>query len=178
MARMSNLVLENVQIMFRNFSGKEGQYNAAGDRNFVLFLDPDSAESMAKDGWNIKELKPREEGDIPQSYVQVAVSYNPKARPPRVVMITSRGRTPLSEDEVAILDWADISTVDLIINPYQWEVNGKTGIKAYLQSIFVTIHEDELDLKYADVPDSAQNTIHNPSFTPPEDDNNPPWDRD
>jgi hypothetical protein len=59
----------------------------------------------------------------------------------------------LHEDEVEILDWADIQMTDLIVRPYEWAVNGKTGIKAYLQSIFVTIQEDELELKYADIDD-------------------------
>ena len=43
--------------------------------------------------------------------------------------------------------------MDLILNPYEWAVNGKTGVKAYLKSIFVTIQEDELERKYADVPE-------------------------
>ena len=68
-------------------------------------------------------------------------------------MITSRGRTTLKEDECELLDWADITTADLIVRPYEWAVNGKTGIKAYLQSIFVTIQEDALELKYADLDD-------------------------
>lgn len=74
-------------------------------------------------------------------------------------MITSRGRTPLGEDEVSILDWADLANVDLIVNPYHWDVNGRQGVSAYLQTIFATIEEDELELKYADVPDSAQSAI-------------------
>lgn len=160
MAQPQSITFEDVRIGFRNFSGNEGQYNRAGDRNFVIFLNPEDAEQMEKDGWNIKFLKPREDEDEPQAYVQVTVGY--KGRPPRVMMVTSRGKTPLGEAEVNILDWADIQQSDLIIRPYEWEVNGKTGIKAYLQSIFVTIREDELDLKYADVMDSGQSTMVRP----------------
>lgn len=157
MAKMSNIVLEDVRIGFRNFSGKEGQYNREGDRNFAVFLPEDIAEQMRADGWNVKYLKPREEDDEPQAYIQVSCSY--KARAPRVVMVTSRGRTPLGENEVDILDWANIEKTDLIIRPYEWAVSGKTGVKAYLQSIFVTIEEDALERKYANVPTTAQNSI-------------------
>lgn len=151
------VILEDVRILFRNFSGKEGQYNREGDRNFAVLLEDNLADAMARDGWNVKYLKPREEGDSPQPYIQVAVNF--RGRPPRIVMITSRGRTTLTEDEVNILDWAEIKHVDLIVRPYEWVVNKKTGVKAYLQSIFITIEEDPLELKYADVPDSAQNCI-------------------
>jgi hypothetical protein len=143
--------MEGVRIVFRNFAGKEGMYNREGDRNFAVLLDDDVAEAMAKDGWNIKWLKPREDDEEQheQAYLQVSVNF--KGRPPRIVMVTSRGRTNLGEDEVDVLDWADIQNVDLIVRPYEWAVNGKTGIKAYLQSIFVTIEEDELEQKYADL---------------------------
>lgn len=155
--RRNNITMEGVRIVFRNFSGKEGQYNREGDRNFSVLIDADLASRMRRDGWNVKQLKPREEGDLPQDYVPVAVSY--KGRPPRIVMITSRGRTNLGEEEISILDWVEIKNVDLIVQPYEWVVNGKTGVKAYLQAIYVTIQEDPLELKYADVQDSAQNCI-------------------
>jgi hypothetical protein len=152
MARNDNTVMmEDVRIIFRNFAGKEGMYNREGDRNFAVLLDEDVAQAMAADGWNVKWLKPREEGDEEQAYLQVSVNF--RGRPPRIVMITSRGRTTLGENEVELLDWADIRQTDLIIRPYEWAVNGKTGIKAYLQSIFVTIEEDALELKYGDIED-------------------------
>ncbi len=149
----NTVLMEGVQIIFRNFSGKEGQYNRAGDRNFAVLISEEIADAMSKDGWNIKHLKPREDDDeeraIPQAYLSVSVNFN--GRPPRVVMITSRGRTNLDEDQVEVLDWADIINVDLIVRPYEWTVNGKSGIKAYLQSIYVTIEEDELERKYAEL---------------------------
>lgn len=148
----NTVLMEGVRIVFRNFAGKEGQYNREGDRNFAVLLDDKVADAMAEDGWNIKWLKPREdaeEGESEQAYIQVSVNY--KGRPPRVVQITDRGRTNLDEHSCEVLDWVDIKNVDLIIRPYAWDVNGKTGIKAYLQSIYVTIDEDELEKKYADL---------------------------
>lgn len=159
MARLENtLLMEGARIVFRNFAGKEGMYNKEGDRNFCVLLDPDVAEQMDNDGWNIKTLKSREEGEPGTPYIQVNVGF--KGRPPKVVMITSRGRTDLSEDSIELLDWAEIKNVDLIIRPYNWEVNGNAGVKAYLKSLFMTIEEDFLDLKYAEVPDAAQSPVH------------------
>lgn len=148
----NTVLMEGVRIIFRNFAGKEGQYNREGDRNFAVLLDEETAQAMAEDGWNVKWLKPREdadEGEADQPYIQVSVNFT--GRPPNIVQITSRGRTNLGEDEVELLDWADIVNADLIVRPYHWEVNGKTGVKAYLQSLYVTIEEDELQKKYADL---------------------------
>jgi hypothetical protein len=145
----NNVTLEGVRIVFRNFSGNETQYNAAGKRNFNVVLDEAMANLLESDGWNVKRKPPKEEGDDPFNVLHVTVSY--KGRPPRVIMISSRGRTTLDEETVDLLDFADIENVDMIIRPYDWEVNGNTGRKAYLHAIYVTIHEDELELKYADV---------------------------
>lgn len=144
------LIMEDARVVFRNFAGAEGMYNREGDRNFCVLLEDDLAEDMRADGWNIKRLKPRGDDEQGTAYIQVSVGF--KGRPPRMVMITSKGRVELDEDSCILLDWADIEKVDLIIRPYHWIVNGRTGVKAYLKSIFVVIHEDYLELKYADVP--------------------------
>lgn len=141
-----NKILEDVVIAFRNFAGKEDTYNREGDRNFAILLDDDQAEEMLRDGWNVKHLKARDDEETPQAYIQVAVSY--KNRPPKIGMVTSKGLTYLGEGEVEMLDWVDIETADVTLNPYEWAVNGKTGVKAYVQSLFIKIEEDYLQLKW------------------------------
>lgn len=152
-----NIRIEGARIGFRNFSGEEGRFNPKGRRNFCVFLDEDIAKDMEKEGWNVKWLQPREEGDEPQAYLQVKLVFG--KIPPKIVLVTGRGKTRLDEDTVNILDWAEIQNVDLVIRPYNWEVNGNTGVSAYIKTMYVTLREDEFESKYYDVPDSAASAM-------------------
>ena len=154
---MENIIVENAKIAFKNFSGKEGQFNPEGKRNFCLILDPELAEKLHADGWNVRTLIPKDDDEIPQPYIQVSVSF--LAKPPKIVLVTSRGKTLLTEETVGMLDWAEITNVDLSVTPYQWSVAGKNGVKAYLKNMYVTIQEDEFEKKYDDIPDSAMGSI-------------------
>lgn len=151
---MDNLVIENAQLIFKNFSGKEGTFNPKGQRNFCVILDPEVAKNLKKDGWNVKELKPREEGDIPTQILKVNVKFG--HRPPNIVIVSTGGKSRIDESEVNMLDWAEIEKVDLTINPYEWEP-GK--FSAYLKSLYATIEVDPLEEKYSDVKDSAKTCI-------------------
>ncbi len=154
--RLDNLIVEDARIIFRNFAGEEKQFNPAGERNFALVIDNAIAPAMINDGWNIKFLKPREEGDDPQAMLKVKVSY--KRKPPTVVLITQKGngkvRTTLPEDMIEMLDYIDIAKVDLVVNPSWYDFNGRQGYSAYLKSIYVTLLQDDLEKKYADIPEA------------------------
>lgn len=163
--RPGSVTIRDARIIFRNFSGKEGMYNREGDRNFAVILDSEIAERLKQDEWNVKYLKPREEGEEPTPYVSVAVSY--RQRPPTAILVSSRGRTSLGEEDIHILDIVDIERVDLVINPSRWtQPGGKTGIKAYLQSIYVTMYEDDLAKEY-NMPEVS--TVNGPAMSSDDD---------
>lgn len=144
--RISNISVENARIIFRNFAGKESKFNAKGKRNFCLVLDNDVAEDLKDIGWNIKYLSPRDPDDVSQAYLQVAVAFD--NFPPKIWLITGGKKTELNEETVSVLDYAEIENVDVIVRPYIWEVNGKSGVKAYVKNMYVTIAENEFEKKY------------------------------
>lgn len=148
------VMFEDAKIIWRNFSGEEKQYNRQGERNFAVVLDDETYETLLAEGWNAKRTKPREndDGEMEPGTPHLPVKVGYKAKPPMVVLITSSGRTNLTKDTIGTLDWAEIRNVDLIVRAYEWDVNGKTGITAYLQSMYVTIEEDALMMKYGHAP--------------------------
>jgi hypothetical protein len=83
-----NLIIENARIIFRNFSGAGDKFNREGNRNFsVVIDDPNMAEDLVRDGWNVKVLKPRDPEDEPTNYLPVTVNMNGNVR---VRMVTKR----------------------------------------------------------------------------------------
>lgn len=155
MRYIDDLTIENAKIKFRNFSGKETKYNRSGTRNFcVVIEDENTAEQLIRDGWNIKTS---EYNDEKEYYLQVAVNFN--NIPPKIHLITSKNKVLLNEETAGTLDYAEIKNVDLIIRPYSWEVNGNSGIKAYLKTMYVVIREDKFASKYENYGDDDSNEI-------------------
>lgn len=150
MAGRETITIEDARIIFRNFSGRAGRFNNEGDRSFSLLLDEALANRLRDQGFNVKPLQNRDPDEPPRFHLPVKVSY--KGRPPRVVLLSGPNRVALDQSTIGSVDFAEIEHADLTITPYDWEVNGNRGRKAYLRSAYITTTYDELDAKYMEEP--------------------------
>lgn len=148
MAKREYLEIENAQLKWPNFSGRPTDFKPQGGVRSVnvVLEDDEMTQKLIDDGWNVKIKAPREEGDEPLKYLEVFIRFD--NFPPKVYMVSSRNKVELDEDTIGDLDNYEIESADLIINPYNWEANGKTGIKAYLKTGYFNIVEDRFAAKY------------------------------
>lgn len=143
------LQIDEARIIYRNFSGAPSKFNREGDRNFAVVInDEEIKDALIEEGWNVKIKAPREEGDEPFMYLPVKVKFN--ERGPKVYLKSGKATNRLDEESVDCLDHVDIVSVDMDIRPYDWEVQGKTGRTAYLQSIWVTQEVDRFADRFAE----------------------------
>lgn len=141
------LQFDDAKIIYRNFAGVGSKFNREGDRNFAVIIeDEDVANELIEAGWNIKIKPPRDEEDTPFMYLPVKVKFNDRG--PSVYLESGSANRKLDEESIACLDDIDILSVDLDIRPFDWEVNGKTGRTAYLQSIRVIQEVDRFAARY------------------------------
>lgn len=152
---LNNINLENATLIFKNFSGRVSEYNKDGSRSFGVLIDDDLAGRLENDGWRVKYLRPREDDpdDHRQAWLPVKVKFN--NYPPLITLINSRGKKRLDEDTVEQLDWSRFKKCDLVIRPYNYpEIAGRpAGVAAYLKAMYVTLDEDEFEMRYNDIPD-------------------------
>lgn len=155
MERNNKLAIDNARIIFKNFTGKDDKFGREGDRSFSIVIEDDAlAEQLANDGWNVKPLTPRDPDEKVNHFIKVKISF--KVRPPKIWLLTNHKRTLLDEDTIATLQYARIENADVVVNPWRWEVNGKTGIAAYLETLYVKIEDDPFADKYADYESSDE----------------------
>ena len=142
------LQIDDAKIIFRNFEGRGDKYNREGDRNFSLLIeDPDTADALTENGWNVKIKPGRDDDEGPFMRLPVKVKFTDYG--PNVYLVTGDRRNELDEESIGCLDNIDIESVDLDIRPYDWEVNGRTGRTAYLQSMQVVQRIDRFAARYA-----------------------------
>lgn len=155
MERNNKFAIDNARIIFKNFTGKDDKFGREGDRSFSIVIEDDAlAEQLANDGWNVKPLTPRDPDEKVNHFIKVKISF--KVRPPKIWLLTNHKRTLLDEDTIATLQYARIENADVVVSPWRWEVNGKTGIAAYLETLYVKIEDDPFADKYADYESSDE----------------------
>lgn len=140
----NNITIRNAQIIFRNFAGRPGRYNAEGIRSFsVVIDDPEFADHLKADGWNVKGGGVDDEGNERNPYLPVAVSFDPY--PPRIMQFQDGGgEVIINADNAFMLDDAEIEYCDMVIRPYNWKRDDGSygGVKAYLKDLKVVTRRD------------------------------------
>ena len=139
--------IDDARIIFKNFEGRGDKFNREGDRNFSLLIeDPNTADAMKKQGWNVKIKEGRDPDEGPFMRLPVKVKFTEYG--PTVYLNSAGNVVKLNEESIGCLDNIEIETVNMDIRPYDWEVNGKTGRTAYLQSMEVIQRIDRFAARY------------------------------
>ena len=150
MANVNNINIEGATIIWKNFSGERDKFNP-GKRGFSVVIDDSvMADELKQEGWNVKERPLQEGADPSEQEWTLPVKLNMN-RYTQVWLIVGNHKTLMNEDTVAQLDVVDIVNCDISIRPYEWEMSGRTGITAYVDSMYVTIRENKFAEKYADL---------------------------
>ena len=167
----------NAEIIFRNFSGRETDYNRAGDRNFsVVIPSVEEAIRLYNAGWNV-QIRPKEQatrvemktacktfderiewlssrGELDDAlfHLKVSVSYKYPEKQPKIYLVRGDDHkmVRMTESNISTLDKAEIVNIDLTINPSYWSKAGRSGYMAFLKTAYVTIQESEVSMKYRD----------------------------
>ena len=135
------------EIIYRNFSGLGGEYNAEGKRNFnVVIRDEDVADELRNLGFRIKPKK-NEEGAYT---LKIHVNFSSKF-PPDVTYILGNKKISVDEENAYLLDKKIPECVDLRFVGYKGKKSRDNFLDAYLDVLFFEAKRDLLYEKHADV---------------------------
>ena len=156
--------ISHAQICFRNIAGKPTKFNAKGGvRDFAIVLDTyEDVQALIDMGFSVKYFNKKDENDPDVPFLKVKVNFNydketgTKLMSPHIYLIE---RDPSDPEKIIrktlvtpltaeIVDQAEIDYCDIVITPYPWEVNGRTGLAAYLEKMYVNLKIDEFESKY------------------------------
>lgn len=174
--KLDRVKLDSCELIFRNFSGTGGKFNREGNRNFCVILSEEEGKALKASGWNVKQRPPREDGEILPPYMKVSIGTDSflKGRTKIYRMDVDVDGTPrrdgngdivkavLTPETVGQLDSAYIVDAQVILSPYYYDIQGRSGISAYVDEMTVVVQMDPWTAKYEDFnpenPDSAMNT--------------------
>lgn len=153
----SVIPFQDAEIKYPNFAGRKSQFNRQGDRNFCIVIkDPEEAAELSAMGFNVKEKMPMvNEGD---SYwlLQVSLSYHEPGSgleflDPKAYLVVDGKLKPLTEETIGCIDRLDAECIDITVTagkPYEGR-DGNMRVRAWLDSIYVTIANNPVAAKYA-----------------------------
>ena len=162
--------IQNVKHLWKtNFSGEINDYNPAqrgvtgpdgqpiGHRRFTISLPEDVAEYLKSKGANIRVRPPQNPDD--ETLYSLECFIGEKFPPKPIYRISKDGKQSLTLATIGSLDSERIDHMDLDISFSPWEYAGKTGFKAYVNSIAVFVNDSEFESRYRDIRDLDGNAV-------------------
>lgn len=139
--------LEHAQILggvWRNFSKKARPeaYDDGTKRHFAVMLDDECAKNLTDLGFNVKFYQPKNSERPGYSYLDISIADWVIKSEKISVVSTDMVEVKQNFDTIGNLDYANnIDFADIEISPRRWEVNGSSGIKAWLSEMYVYLEE-------------------------------------
>ena len=148
------LVIENAEFFYRNFSGMPTALNPDGDYRVGVRIDGRRAKKLRSEGWNIKEAKNKGKKlwMLPVKIELHADSVLDKAKLNTTGSIMIQGHDvsyPITEFNAGFLDYAEIKSAKVRI--IGWEYKRKDGEKilvAYLRNCYVIVNNKMDTLRF------------------------------
>ena len=132
---------------WRNFSGADTQYSRGKIFFNVAIEDPQLLNTLLDRGFNVKEYVNKKRPDEePTHILKIVIKFNDFG--PKIQQYVEGSGTPviLDQDDIGMLDKADIIDCVIKIRPYDWTTaKGDKGVAAYLTELAVQIPHNRFD---------------------------------
>lgn len=149
--RLSIENLRNRDIIYRNFSGRQTQYNRNGNQKFSIVIDPAMGAKLAKEGWNVKSRPSKNDEEEEFCTLEVRVRFDLSFARPKIKQFTRNGSVVINEHNIANFDDAEFKQADIVLRQYAWtNPAGETGVSAQLAEMYVRLEEGVLEAKWAE----------------------------
>lgn len=170
------VTFKDVEMRWKNFSGKTDDFNPQGKRFFHIVLNEEMVNELRNvelttksgkivRGANVKTHVPKSgEGD-PMYTLKVLIG---DFFPEEVIRVTPTNRMKLTEDTIGNLDREYIEKAKVMVTLTPYERPGNTGITAYCRKLAVWIKEDNFDEDFRDIPEVGS-AKYSPADNDPDD---------
>ncbi len=147
---IEDLEVENAEVKwaFSHFDGRADTFNDDGDHNFTIMLPEDQARDLIAEGWNVRTMDGREEGDPSEYLLKVKISY--RFEPPKIFVIKGTRKFRASESDLVDIKRSTCEQLDVIITPSRWVHGRESGVTAYVKEMYAKIKESRFSANYAD----------------------------
>jgi len=147
---IEDLEVENAEVKwaFSHFDGRQDTFNDEGDHNFTLIIPEDQARELLAEGWNVRTMEGREEGDPLEYLLKVKISYRFEA--PKIYLIKGKRKFRADESDLADIKRSTCEQLDVIVSPSPWVHGRESGITAYVKEMYAKVKESRFSANYAD----------------------------